>query len=405
MKRLRKIVVSLLLVIACVASNNINMIFAAGNDNSKDLKKDIKIESLMVPAEAVTYANNIASPLISNGLSNVEKFCPNADIDQEWAIGTPFTIFAMDSTSSAINNTYYFPIINNNEVKLVLSVIKNGDDWNASVSSDLADQLNALYTDDNSYVLYTYDGKLYAENKNLKKVLHDDRNSFGSLDSFNKKTFQGRINEIDKKYQNYETSVSDISDVTTDLGTIAVTYTPSVTVTTDGDTTAGSLIYNSTITFVTQQDSTGTYRGMCWAACVANTYRYMKGNSTLTAAQVCDTMGIGYDAGATMAQIYQALVQYSITGYSVKSTQITFAKIESNINNAKPVIMVSTSGTNAHATLLMAYIENDPAFNKNLIAFHNPGTGTFVSSTYSSTGTTYTYGGYTWTWAGTVSYY
>ncbi len=72
----------------------------------------------------------------------------------------------------------------------------------------------------------------------------------------------------------------------------------------------------------------GSYE-LCWAACIAMIYNY-KYTQSLTAQNVANIVGIGYNSGASLTQIVSALGRFgfSYTGYSYR---MSFSKMKSSI--------------------------------------------------------------------------
>ncbi|HBI72389.1 MAG TPA: hypothetical protein DDY59_04280, partial [Lachnospiraceae bacterium] len=159
---------------------------------SAKTKNSLTIESLTVPNDAQIYAENIASEMVSNVSLNPSFYGVDAADFSEWMLGNPYTIFSADNNIVNNNDVYYFPILDGDEIKVILSVYKVNGEWSATISKDNSDELNELaqLNDNNVYMLYTSEGKLYAENKNHKKIIEEvkieiaNKNSTSDIEEF-----------------------------------------------------------------------------------------------------------------------------------------------------------------------------------------------------------------------------
>lgn len=399
-KKVINILLCVLLISSFVFTGN--PAFAA---SAKENKSSLNVKSLSIPKDVIQYAEDISGPLLFNVVTSDLDFGIDTSDYQNWVLGTPFIIFSMDMKKTANCSTYYFPVLNKNDIILMICVTKTNDEFSASISKDLAAQLNELRlqqidNDSSQYIVYTSGGALFAEKEGKAVKLADTNLASNSNNSFKEKTYKDKVKDIESKYNNKLITTNIYEQSLESLNPTTYSYTPTVTITNYSDYIQG-MLNTSVVGLVTQQDSAGNWRNMCWAACVANTVRYLQGSTTLTACNVCDKMGIGYDTGASLVQTYQALVAYNVTNYYTKGFQISFANVTTNINNKYPVIMGASGVPGGHMTTLIGY--KDYYTGSDYIYFHNPGTGSIVLSVFSTGGTTYSYGGYTFTWNATLS--
>jgi hypothetical protein len=193
---------------------------------SAKTKNSLTIESLTVPNDAQIYAENIASEMVSNVSLNPSFYGVDAADFSEWMLGNPYTIFSADNNIVNNNDVYYFPILDGDEIKVILSVYKVNGEWSATISKDNSDELNELaqLNDNNVYMLYTSEGKLYAENKNHKKIIEEvkieiaNKNSTSDIEEFINKSFEKKHNLIKEKFGSNLSDVN-IIDVTTNNST------------------------------------------------------------------------------------------------------------------------------------------------------------------------------------------
>lgn len=150
----------------------------------------------------------------------------------------------------------------------------------------------------------------------------------------------------------------------------------------------------------------GNY-GMCWAASVATIVNYLKG-SNITAKQVCNKMGIGYNEGGTINDKQKALKKYSINYNHINQSTISWSKVKSNVNNKKPIAISASanSGKNWHAVTIIGY--QNYKVNDYIVIWNsglNGGNGGSQVIYYYNKYTTFQYGGSLYTWVKTLSYY
>lgn len=145
----------------------------------------------------------------------------------------------------------------------------------------------------------------------------------------------------------------------------------------------------------------GNY-GLCWAASAATIINYRRGSS-YTAKNIADTMGIGYNSGATINQMASALCQYGLD-YSAFYSTIGFGTVKSEIYMGYPfVVSGNSSAGNGHA--VTAYGYRDLAGGEYVMLWNsamNNGQGGVTISQYKSSGMTYTTGSTAYTWSRTV---
>lgn len=77
-----------------------------------------------VPAEATTYAKQIAPELIANIIG--KEFIYDIDVDSynDLLLGEPYTVYSFEE----IDKIFYYPIIEKNEIKMIMSVYKHNNE-------------------------------------------------------------------------------------------------------------------------------------------------------------------------------------------------------------------------------------------------------------------------------------
>lgn len=371
----------------------------------------LEIESVIVPESAKEYAENVAGYFLAGVITNPSSYNVSLDNYENWKLGTPYTIFSVEGDTLTENGIYYFPILDGQEIKFVLSTFKVNDEWNASLGVDVAEQLSKLKetkSKSKHYILYEENQKLYAENEE-KLVRINDYNTIDKvISSFEKMSFKNKEELIQKKFKSENISINNIVEdnsenvavgknaieVNNNSDSISIlSYTPGFSV-----YTSTSVHLNMTNFLVNQQDQNGNERGMCWAAAVATIFRYRTGDTSLRAYNVCDIMGIPYDAGGTIPEACSALFIYGIN-YVPQYSQLSYYSLNNEILSAYPVYMNCNSGSSIHAVTLTGY---NTYGSMNIISFWNSGNRTTQTATYNSSGTTFSYNNKTWTWTGSA---
>ena len=153
----------------------------------------------------------------------------------------------------------------------------------------------------------------------------------------------------------------------------------------------------------------GTQRGLCWAATIASMLRFEKPNlyGTITAQDIADYMGIGYDDGATLGEAKDALEHYLPSNYvpTSYSRTLTPQEIKTVIDNIDPAYMYCRRPNGFlsykyHATALMGYNFTSTCTRVKIM---DPAYETLKWCTMDSDGDwTFAFGSYTYTWKKTI---
>ena len=157
------------------------------------------------------------------------------------------------------------------------------------------------------------------------------------------------------------------------------------------------------------QHINGVQRGVCWAAAVASMIRFEKPDIffNLTAQNVADHMGIGYDDGATVYESRRALDDYLGSPYdpTVRILPLTTEQIKMAIDNVDPAYMSCSASTGflqsvGHAAVMVGYNFTDTSTS---IIIMDPGYEIFKPCNLGTNGKwTFAFGNLTFTWKQTV---
>ncbi len=412
----KKIYISITCIIMFLCFHFPNTAYAAQDSDTG------KVCSEFVPQEAYAYAEKIAPDLLANVVGQEALYDVQFDSYDNIQIGEPYTIYTESDNEE--DEIFYFPIVQNEKVIMILSVYKDFDGWTASLSKGIAEELNQINSQAQTAIVYYDNGTVYCANENKKikaehsNVLQDQ--ACGNLDY--------KIIIKEEKKRNH---VHDVLDENTELNNIepqsekniqkdlvypidnasvgkaSISLSKSSTPT--GYYASNPLMINIATAkslntvgcLCTQRDSSGKERGMCWAASVASIVRYRKGNRSLTAQKVCKSMNIGLDKGGTIFEAQNALSKYGLK-YTFKGSQLSYNAIKNSISNKWSIYMsckymVNGVEKRGHAVTIIGYGKNVSS-GKESIYLWNSGSRQIQTVVYNPKGTTFSYISKKWTW-------
>lgn len=229
----------------------------------------------------------------------------------------------------------HIPVVNaQGDIKLIFSVIKTDGSINCSLGPDFANALNQLKEEgvDRAVVLQDKNGIQILDQHDTKisdcigteSITRYEqerflRGPYISLDLFQvdehlTEIARDSLREIEVVPTNQSGTVTKQSRMATNQqATDSSGYSLRVSSPIKGrQTTAYPLNKYLNSYPIVHQRVDGIQRGLCWAATVASMVRFEKPThyGNLTAKQVADYMGIGYDAGGTNTQARNALSHY-----------------------------------------------------------------------------------------------
>lgn len=297
------------------------------------------------------------------------------------------------------------PVVIDGKIELILSLMKTDEGYNATLGRDFAPLLNEVQLNGDNDVSIIQDGfTLYAitPNKTYKQVgstvidITEENETFYNINGAMFST-----NEISSADYN-TTDLCDINDSYTQAALESLTvekennniqpYSNPVSPT--------GTKYLSNYPIVHQRIGSTQY-GMCWAATVASIVRFEGKSSTLTAQQVCNRIGIGYDDGGTLENARAALAIYLSSPYvpTVVNSTLSYSNIMTVINNVDPAYMSCKNGDSGHAVALVGY---NFTTTKKEIRIMDPAYECFKTCTHSLFKWTFPFGSDTYTWKYTV---
>lgn len=328
----------------------------------KQIKENVIDDA--IPDTVIKYANNNYKSLLqaaSHYDTNIGKNLFKT------SLGDPFVIL-----SESNEEVYYFPVITENKVIYVISVINTSDGLTMSGSYELVNIINDKMNDstliiyDENETIRTYD----VTDSEYEEIVEQTSEYLDNMSIVN-------LDKIHKKNAKKEE------------------YTPSYSYNVTSGNVTGKIC--STYNFKSQGSLP-----ICWAASVATIVNYMNGTN-ISAKQVCNDMNLPYK-GKDIYIKQKALCLYGLI-FTKTDAQLSWSQIKDNINK-KSLIAASTFAESGvgHAITIHGYKYYAPVSEK-YIYFWNSGNSSVEVAIYKTAGTTYTYNGKTFTWTRTLSKY
>lgn len=136
----------------------------------------------------------------------------------------------------------------------------------------------------------------------------------------------------------------------------------------------------------------------CWAACSKSIIQYFKGASPTQSNIVKFVFGSVVNQGATASQTQSALANWNVTSSKLLSP-LSYAAVQSQINNNHPIIAVLQIGTtlSGHDNLIRGY---DTSYDG--VLFIDPGDGDYHAQNYTDFSNGIHYNGVKYTWVNSI---
>lgn len=237
-------------------------------------------------------------------------------------------------------------------------------------------------------VFYKTGDILYAENEQRSYIIAGGVDSGTS--SFQRESYESKKQDISGINTRFVKVNTENIEITEDNQ--YDTYTPGFSTSTSSQKICS--LYN--------KQGQGSY-GLCWAASVATICNYLNGTN-VTAKNVADKMGIGYNEGGGLYDAQLALSKYGVQYNNVLDAQnrMSWSNLKTNIDNKYPVYVSAKTSESGHAVTAYGYLV---AAGTNYVVLWNSGTQKSITATFKSSGTTFTYNNDTYTWKYSISKY
>lgn len=300
-----------------------------------------------------------------------------------------------------------FPIIQSGKIVLQLNVSEADETWGGTGTTQFVDELNEnIGINDTPIIVY------YEKNGYLVKG-----NELICFNSAVKKEDQLQYETIESALLEILESSTDALNLESGLTELGYVENPVSNETASTRSVAGFAMNTSTCKLLEIANCTvdqdcyvagdaGKY-GLCWASTAITMIRYRSGDHyTLRPAEVAECLGIDCKRGATVDEIYNALVHYlglnspELDQYqAVDHPASSFLEIQHNINNCFPIAMGCTGRVfifpAAHIVTIIGY-------NGQQLIYWNSATLKIETTTYNSKGTYINSGGIKFKWAESI---
>lgn len=341
----------------------------------------------VVPADAEAYAN----AHYREALQVVEEFQDSYEVSdselENAKLGSPFVIYEPDK--SVQDEIYYYPILDSQDnIILLMCIMGTTQGWNLSISEEWVDGLQQVGDITTDVVFYKTGDILYAENEQRSYIIAGGVDSGTS--SFQRESYESKKQDISGINTRFVKVNTENIEITEDNQ--YDTYTPGFSTSTSSQKICS--LYN--------KQGQGSY-GLCWAASVATICNYLNGTN-VTAKNVADKMGIGYNEGGGLYDAQLALSKYGVQYNNVLDAQnrMSWSNLKTNIDNKYPVYVSAKTSESGHAVTAYGYLV---AAGTNYVVLWNSGTQKSITATFKSSGTTFTYNNDTYTWKYSISKY
>lgn len=355
-----KTLVILLIAAICIGNLFPQTVFAA---NEKNAIYKLQVEKYLAEMKQVPENNLV----FATKLEKAEK------------VKEPFVIYHVGEDQQ--DKVYYYPITDNDGViQLMVEAIIIDDVAECNLSDNLVDLMNQIDYEEEDIIVYRQDNCIFVETPS------ESLNAYYFYNEPKQRLMYTVESEWNTTFEEKKATIENATDNMTEFEPIG-----------DIDEFLNIRMGGS----LSLTNPMGQYGyGMCWASSVATVHNYLT-NTVITGFEVCNRMGIGYDAGGTIYDEQDALAKYNITYNSIRGSALTWSQLTGNIDASKPIIANgSSSGTIGHAVTIYGYsgtsssLSNVKIWNSNA----NNGTGGYSTFNYSSgyftdaSGTAYTWG-------------
>jgi hypothetical protein len=463
MKKLRKIAAVLLAVIALAGmTSSVNASESIqGNVTLPYDSVTASLNSNIVTDIDVNLAMQTSIPNMLYALVNMPEYL-GFSIEEvaDVKLGDCFYISNIENGIAVLNESIaYFPILSDDSVIAVISLIKYDGELNAKISKGFAPKLNSFLDDnaDEDIVLVAFAGESIAalsDDADFFQISGDDGNSslerlsgqieLASQDIFetisdNKNTIRREdlmsetvpaydiismhSDAVSESAKSYYIDKAPISPELVEQGEVEFgsefAPSPNAGDTSSSEASSVELVdygllrldaYNPGATAV--GDYLDGYQivgqgptSLCWAATIASMVRWELPSSfpNLTAVQVSNAVNVGNNGSTTQINI-NALNFYLPTNVyepTAVSRPLTQAEIQVVTSNEDPAIIGAYNGTFSHATALCGWLTwTDGTFN---VRSMNPGPAAFELTDRSfSSAFRYDYNSTWYTWVDTI---
>ncbi len=328
----------------------------------------------VIPLEADNYVVSNFEEIIDISSEYMSDF--NISDEKELTLGTPYCVVNLGVRIQ--DEIYYYPVVADDEIVFIISVIGTDAGYTYSVQTALVDELNQVDYINNPAVIYVCNKCIYVETEYSENVYDYSELTSQEIDFVNlpfEEKFLFAQNNA-KYFIPYKTDNDNNDYISAKLKTTLTLYKP-----------MGQYGY-----------------AMCWASAAATIINYLN-HTAVTGFQVCNRVGIGYNDGGTIYDAQDGLSAYGIN-YKLYANALTWSSIVSNISSGKPIFAgLSSNSYGDHAVTIYGY-SGTTTSNKKIYVWDSAlnsdnGGYSYMNSSYNYAGAS----GITYQWNRTLSYY
>ncbi len=318
------------------------------------------------------FSDFIRNNYVKLVINEIEYDYGIVDIDEnEFVLCNPFVIYKYKEHNDPV---YYYPIKYKGVIKYMISAINEKDEnerYPISTERLFINELNMAGYANTDSIIYTHQGSVYIENKYEKRIIGTDT-SVSEVDTseFFEKGFHEKVDIIRNDSNNFKIKHSKQSNKEIKLGATNI------------------------LNLNNPQQQYGY--NMCWASAAATIINHNKGMG-LTGFDICNLLGIGYNATGGMNNANTAMQYYGVS-YTVHNTHASKAQIKNNIDSNKPMFV---KGTNpaldyGHAIVIRGYYNDAQIvyiWDSSYSTFNDCKRSMYYSNAFSSQGVSYDWSG------------
>lgn len=179
----------------------------------------------VVPESAVSYAQSRLAPLSQTVKQNSDDFGIDIESVYELKLGDPYVIYS-SINEGAQTPAYYFPVMENNEIIMVLSVIEDNGMYSAALEEGIANELNDIdYQDGEDCIFYADEDTIYVESEDGCEVIGEldtvdvstqdiTKEEVENAEEFEDLSFEEKLDQISETYAVEEVPDNDVADIT-----------------------------------------------------------------------------------------------------------------------------------------------------------------------------------------------
>lgn len=307
---------------------------------------------------------------------------------KEYIMGNPFIIYNFGEVQDEV---YYYPVMDTDTglAVWVVGIIGTEHGYVYEMKESMADRLNQIDDLDEKWIFYILAGHLYAENQN--RILDIGESALPKEESLKRMaeenwfmalSYTEKLELITEKMQHFQ---------------------PFSPVQWESEEEQLNSLLTTSLTLYSPQAQ--YENGMCWASATATIVNYLQ-SRVVTGFEVCNHVGIGYDAGGSIYDMQDGLSYYNISYNFIRSRALTWDELSANIDSKKPIALCAHGIYNGvvvgHAGVIFGY--SGSGSSREIKVWNPYKNGAEVTISYNGIGSCFTIDGTVYGWDSSLSY-